>query len=147
MGGSIAAANRTDRTGAVFTIRLPVPVTSKLQAEAIHDATRGPLRILVVDDEPAILRFLHASLESQGYIVATAADAHTALDMVRRHTADLVVLDLGLPDMDGLDVVRQIRDGGENLPIIILSSREKKRQGQSVRSWRRRLCHKTFRYR
>ena len=84
----------------------------------------GPLRILVVDDEPAILRFLHASLESQGYIVATAADAHTALDMVRRHTADLVVLDLGLPDMDGLDVVRQIRDGGENLPIIILSSRE-----------------------
>jgi len=67
---------------------------------------------------------LHASLESQGYIVATAADAHTALDMVRRHTADLVVLDLGLPDMDGLDVVSQIRDGGENLPIIILSSRE-----------------------
>ena len=46
------------------------------------------------------------------------------LDMVRSHTADLVVLDLGLPDMDGLDVVRQIRDGGETLPIIILSSRD-----------------------
>ena len=44
--------------------------------------------------------------------------------MVRRHTADLIVLDLGLPDMDGLDVVRQIRDGGETLPIIILSSRD-----------------------
>ena len=43
----------------------------------------GPLRVLVVDDDPATLRFLHASLESQGYIVATAADAHTALDMVR----------------------------------------------------------------
>jgi len=84
----------------------------------------GPLRILVVDDEPAILRFLHASLESQGYTVATALDARTALDMVSRHTADLVVLDLGLPDMDGLDVVRQIRDGGETLPIIILSNRE-----------------------
>ena len=84
----------------------------------------GPLRILVVDDEPAILRFLHASLESHGYIVTTVADAHTALDMVRRHTADLVVLDLGLPDMDGLDVIRQIRDGGETLPIIILSNRE-----------------------
>ena len=73
----------------------------------------GPLRILVVDDEPAILRFLRASLESQGYIVATAADARTALDMVRRHTADLVVLDLGLPDMDGLDVVRQIREAAK----------------------------------
>ena len=86
--------------------------------------TAGPLRVLVVDDEPPILRFLRASLESQGYIVTTAANARTALDMVQRHTADLVVLDLGLPDMDGLDVVRQIRDGGETLPIIILSSRD-----------------------
>ena len=84
----------------------------------------GPLRVLIVDDEPPILRFLRASLQSQGYIVSTAANARTALDMVRGHTADLVVLDLGLPDMDGLDVVRQIRDGGETLPIIILSSRD-----------------------
>ena len=84
----------------------------------------GPLRVLVVDDEPAILRFLHASLESQGYIVLTATDARTALDMVRNGAADLIVLDLGLPDVDGLDVVRQIRDGGETLPIIILSSRD-----------------------
>jgi two-component system KDP operon response regulator KdpE len=84
----------------------------------------GPLRVLIVDDEPPILRFLRASLQSQGYIVSTAANARTALDMVRGHTADLIVLDLGLPDMDGLDVVRQIRDGGETLPIIILSSRD-----------------------
>ena len=59
----------------------------------------GPLRVLVVDDEPAILRFLHASLESQGYIVSTAANARTALDMVRNGAADLIVLDLGLPDV------------------------------------------------
>ena len=84
----------------------------------------GPLRILVVDDEPPILRFLRASFESQGYIVSTAADARTALEMVRKKAVDLVVLDLGLPDMDGLDVVRQIRDDGETLPIIILSSRD-----------------------
>ena len=87
-------------------------------------ARSGPLRILVVDDEPAILRFLRASLESQGYIVVTAANARTALDLVRQHTADLVVLDLGLPDIDGLDVVKQIREAGETLPVIILSSRE-----------------------
>ncbi len=86
--------------------------------------TGGPLRILVVDDEPAILRFLQASLESQGYVVATAANARAALDMVKRHAADLVVLDLGLPDVDGLDVIRHIREGGETLRIIILSSRE-----------------------
>jgi two-component system, OmpR family, KDP operon response regulator KdpE len=61
---------------------------------------------------------------SQGYIVSVADDARTALDIVQKTTTDLVVLDLGLPDMDGLDVLRQIRDGGETLPIIILSSRE-----------------------
>ena len=47
----------------------------------------GPLRVLVVDDEPAIVRFLRASLESQGYLVSTAADARTALDMVREAPA------------------------------------------------------------
>jgi Response regulator receiver domain len=81
----------------------------------------GPLRVLIVDDEPAIVRFLRASLESQGYIASAAADARTALDMVRGGAADLIVLDLGLPDMDGLDVVKQIRDRGGTLPIIILS--------------------------
>jgi len=84
----------------------------------------GRLRILVVDDEPAILRFLRASLESRGYAVATATDGRTALDLIRREATDLVVLDLGLPDMDGLDVVRQIRESSRTLPIIILSSRD-----------------------
>ena len=84
----------------------------------------GPLRVLVIDDEPAILRFLRAGLESQGYIVATAADAHSGLELIRKGTADLAVLDLGLPDMDGLEVVKQVRKGGGTLPIIILSSRD-----------------------
>jgi len=83
----------------------------------------GPLRVLVVDDEPAIIRFLRASLEAQGYIVSDAKDGRTALDAVRRKAADLLVLDLGLPDIDGLEVVKTLRDGGETLPIIILSSR------------------------
>ena len=85
----------------------------------------GPLRILVADDEPAILRFLRASLESEGYLVSDARDAREALEMVRRKAADLLVLDLGLPDMDGLEVIRRIRESGETLPIIVLSSREK----------------------
>lgn len=85
----------------------------------------GPLRILVADDEPAIIRFLRASLESEGYLVSDARDARQALEMVRRKSADLLVLDLGLPDMDGLEVIRRIRESGETLPIIVLSSREK----------------------
>jgi two-component system, OmpR family, KDP operon response regulator KdpE len=83
----------------------------------------GPLRVLVVDDEPAILRFLRAGLTSQGYVVSEAENGRAALDMVRRKVADLVVLDLGLPDIDGLAVVKQLREAGETLPIIILSSR------------------------
>ena len=86
----------------------------------------GPPRFLVVHDEPAIVRFLRASLGSQGYIVSAAGDARTALDVVRKGAADLIVLDLGLPDTDGLDVVKQIRDHGGTLPIIILSSRATK---------------------
>ena len=84
----------------------------------------GPLRILVVDDEPAILRFLRAGLGSQGYVVIESDTGQSALEAVRQRRADLVVLDLGLPDIDGLEVIRRIRDGGAMLQIIVLSSRE-----------------------
>jgi len=84
----------------------------------------GPLRILIVDDEPAILRFLRAGLGSQGYVVVEATTGQGALDAVRQGRADLMVLDLGLPDIDGLDVIRCIRNAGTMLPIIVLSSRE-----------------------
>jgi len=83
----------------------------------------GPLRILVVDDEPAILRFLRPGLTAEGYVVSEAASGRAALDLVRRKAADLLVLDLGLPDVDGLDIIREIREKGDSLPIIVLSSR------------------------
>ena len=91
---------------------------------ASDDHGSGPLRILVVDDEPAILRFLRAGLGSQGYVVVEAATGQAALDAVRQRRADLVVLDLGLPDIDGLEVIRRIRETGAMLPIIVLSSRD-----------------------
>ncbi len=87
-------------------------------------ADAGPLRILISDDEPAILRFLRAGLGSQGYIVVEAASGQATLDAVRQRRADLLVLDLGLPDIDGIDVIRRIRESGAMLPIIVLSSRE-----------------------
>jgi len=83
----------------------------------------GPLRILVVDDEPAILRFLRPGLTAEGYVVSEANNGRATLDLVRRKAADLLVLDLGLPDMDGLDIIRDIRAAGDALPIIVLSSR------------------------
>jgi two-component system KDP operon response regulator KdpE len=87
-------------------------------------AAAGPLRILVVDDEPAIRRFLRAALTSQGYVVSELDTGLPVIDAVRRHTTDLVVLDLGLPDVDGLDVIREVRESGAQVPIIVLSSRD-----------------------
>ena len=81
------------------------------------------LRILVVDDEPAIRRFLRASLSAQGYQVIEAQSAQSARELFRRNTPDVVVLDLGLPDGDGLDIIKELRDGGSAAPIIVLSSR------------------------
>ena len=82
----------------------------------------GPLRILVVDDEPA-LRFLRAGLGSQGYVLLEAETGQKALDAVRNKRPDIVVLDLGLPDIDGLQVIKRTRDAGSAVPIIVLSSR------------------------
>jgi two-component system KDP operon response regulator KdpE len=81
------------------------------------------VRVLVVDDEPAIRRFLRTSLDSQGFDVIEAPDAQSALKEMARNTVDVLVLDLGLPDMDGLDVIKILREQGSTVPIIVLSSR------------------------
>ncbi len=83
----------------------------------------APLRVLIVDDEPPIRRFLRTSLTAQGYDIVEAEDGVKALDEVRRMSPDVLVLDLGLPGMDGLEVIRRLRGGGATLPIIVLSSR------------------------
>jgi two-component system KDP operon response regulator KdpE len=81
------------------------------------------LRILVVDDEPPIRRFLRTSLSAQGYDVLEAEDGKMAIDMARRNAIDAIVLDLGLPNADGFEVIRQLRASGSAVPIIVLSSR------------------------
>jgi len=79
-------------------------------------------RILVVDDEPAILRALRTNLSGHGYQVETAATGREALDENVRYHPDLILLDLGLPDIDGLEVIRQIRTRS-SVPIVVLSVR------------------------
>ncbi|NUB28835.1 response regulator [Azospirillum brasilense] len=82
-----------------------------------------PLRVLVVDDEPPIRRFLRTTLSAQGYDIAEAEDGAGALEAVRRRSPDLLVLDLGLPGIGGLEVIRRLRADGVAAPIIVLSSR------------------------
>jgi two-component system KDP operon response regulator KdpE len=79
-------------------------------------------RVLVVDDEPQIVRALRINLKARGYEVDAANDGRSALDLAARHHPDVIVLDLGLPDMDGVEVIRGLR-GWLSVPIIVLSAR------------------------
>ncbi len=82
------------------------------------------LRVLVVDDERAIRRFLRTSLSAYNYMVYEASSGAEALTAVIAHRPDLLILDLGLPDLDGIEVIRQLREW-THLPIIVLSVRER----------------------
>ena len=78
--------------------------------------------ILIADDEPPIRRFLRTSLVAQGFRIVEAADGKSALDAAAQEKPDLVILDLGLPDMNGLDVIRALR-AKSDVPVIVLSVR------------------------
>jgi two-component system KDP operon response regulator KdpE len=83
-----------------------------------------PHRILIVDDEPAIRRLLRTTLAAQDYRVDEAGDGEAALDFLKRNIVDLIILDLGLPGLGGLAVLRRLRDQGNAVPVVILSSRD-----------------------
>ena len=78
--------------------------------------------VLIADDEPPIRRFLRTSLAAQGFRVVEAVDGKSALDAAAQEKPDLVILDLGLPDMNGLDVIRALR-AQSDVPVIVLSVR------------------------
>ena len=81
-------------------------------------------QVLVVDDEAAILRFLKPALEANSYQVAGTATAAEGIKRIAAETPDIVLLDLGLPDGDGKDVIRQVRQFSD-VPIVVLSARER----------------------
>lgn len=83
--------------------------------------TDGPL-ILVIEDEPQIRRFLRATLTNHGYRLAEADSGQDGIAQTARQLPDLLILDLGLPDLDGLEVARRLREWSQ-VPIIILSAR------------------------
>jgi two-component system, OmpR family, KDP operon response regulator KdpE len=82
----------------------------------------APLRVLIVDDEPPIRKLLRMGLTAQGYQVLEAHNGKAALELVAQRP-DLVILDLGLPDVQGFDLLRTIRARNEQVPIVVLSSR------------------------
>ena len=82
-----------------------------------------PFHVLVVDDDPTILRFLRTGLIGKGYTISTARTGRSALKALHKSATDLIVLDLGLADINGLDVIAQVRGEDVTIPIIVLSSR------------------------
>jgi two-component system KDP operon response regulator KdpE len=90
-----------------------------------------PPRILIVDDEPNILGTLAPLLRARGYEVFTAMNGRAGIETVDREKPDLIVLDLGLPDMDGVEVCREIRES-HAVPILVLSARGA--EGDKVRA-------------
>jgi two-component system KDP operon response regulator KdpE len=87
-----------------------------------HEGVRDVIRVLVVDDEPQILRALRINLRARHYEVTVAATGAQALDAAAAHPPDLIILDLGLPDLDGVEVIGGLR-GWTSVPIIVLSGR------------------------
>ncbi len=87
------------------------------------DQASNPVRVLVIDDEHGMRRFLRASLSTQGYEMFEAASGREGIQAVTVSRPDVVILDLGLPDLDGIDVTRSLREWTD-IPIVILSVRD-----------------------
>jgi two-component system response regulator MprA len=81
-------------------------------------------RVLVVDDEPTVRRALERALRLDSYDVALAADGEQALDALAQGSLDAVILDVAMPRLDGLEVARRMRQGGDRTPILMLTARD-----------------------
>ena len=129
MGGTLTA---DDTPGGGLTMTVSVPAVTEpgyeyepgqREREAVSEPGARPMtRVLVVDDEPQILRALRINLRVRDYDVHVAATGAEALEVAGRYPPDLVILDLGLPDLDGVEVIQGLR-GWTKAPIIVLSGR------------------------
>jgi DNA-binding NarL/FixJ family response regulator len=87
----------------------------------LNGAYLSKLRIVVADDNPAFLRELTSLLAAEFDVVATAADGKLALDLIRRYKPDLAVLDLGMPGLNGIEVMQELVESSQDPPVVICS--------------------------
>ena len=81
------------------------------------------MRLLVVEDESLLRQQLKMGLERAGYVVDDAADGRTGLFQATEHDYDAAIIDLGLPQLDGISVIRKLREAGKRYPVLILTAR------------------------
>ena len=122
MGGTLTAE---DTPGGGLTMVISLPAARPARAPAVDRPprrARAVTRVLIVDDDTQLLRALRINLTARGYTVLTAADGRTGLRAAADRQPDVIVLDLGLPDLDGADVITELRTFTP-VPIIVLSAR------------------------
>jgi two-component system OmpR family response regulator len=97
---------------------------SRTSQAHLHHADGSPIRVLVVDDENTLTDLLQMALRYEGWDVKSAATGHQAVTLAREFKPDAVVLDIMLPDFDGLQVMRRIREGGNETPVLFLTAKD-----------------------
>ena len=141
MGGTIVAV---DTPGGGLTVRVTLPA---LVSGVRRHAWRRPVtRVLVIDDEPSILRALRINLTARNYEVSTASDGTSGLAAVSRERPDAVILDLGLPDMDGTEVIHGVRGWSDDADHRLVGVGRGAPEGRRARRRGRRLRHEAVRH-
>jgi signal transduction histidine kinase len=117
-GGSIEVESR-EGSGTTFTMRLPAALDSPSARAALPIRSVGPLSILAVDDEPAVLESLTGMLVGLGHAVCSASTPSQAIQILRENQVDLVILDMVMPEMSGRDVLDRIRMLRTDIPVLL----------------------------
>ncbi|MCU1528491.1 MAG: DNA-binding response regulator [Frondihabitans sp.] len=102
----------------------PNAPTSPIAGPKLRRADGSPVRVVVVDDEATLSDLLSMALRYEGWDVRTAAEGRTAIGIIRDFQPDVVVLDVMLPDIDGLQVLKRLRDDGQDTPILFLTAKD-----------------------
>jgi CheY-like chemotaxis protein len=118
-GGAILVES-VPGTGSAFSVLLPATEHGSKSA-APAEVTTSPCSVLVVDDEPLVRSHVRRVLEKYGFSVAEAPDGGAGLEAIARTRPDVVLLDMSMPDLDGVEIVRRLRASGMNVPVVLYS--------------------------